>query len=55
MMEANAIQVRIGELCHQFRLPTMGVNGGDKVGRVGGRLLSIGDLIVYRLPSFIGL
>ena len=31
------------------------VNGGDKVGRVGGRLLSIGDLIVYRLPSFIGL
>ena len=23
MMEANAIQVRIGELCHQFRLPTM--------------------------------
>ena len=21
MMEANAIQVRIGELCHQFRLP----------------------------------
>ena len=32
-----------------------GVNGGDKVGRVGGRLLSIGDLIVYRLPSFIGL
>ena len=24
MLEANAIQVRIGELCHQFRLPTMG-------------------------------
>ena len=24
MMEANDIQVRIGELCHQFRLPTMG-------------------------------
>ena len=23
MMEANAIEVRIGELCHQFRLPTM--------------------------------
>ena len=22
MMEANAIQVRIGKLCHQFRLPT---------------------------------
>ena len=34
---------------------TYTVNGGDKVGRVGGRLLSIGDLIVYRLPSFIGL
>ena len=24
MMDANAIQVRVGELCHQFRLPTMG-------------------------------
>ena len=24
MMDTNAIQVRIGELCHQFRLPTMG-------------------------------
>ena len=36
-------------------LLAQGVNGGDKVGRVGGRLLSIGDLIVYRLPSFIGL
>ena len=24
------------------------------MGRVGGGLLSIGDLIVYRLPSFIG-
>ena len=24
MMDANAIQVQIGELCHQFRLPTMG-------------------------------
>ena len=24
MMDANAIRVRIGELCHQFRLPTMG-------------------------------
>ena len=24
MMDSNAIQVRIGELCHQFRLPTMG-------------------------------
>ena len=31
------------------------VNGGGKVGRVGGRLLSIGDQILYRLPSFIGL
>ena len=31
------------------------VNGGDKVGRVGGGLLSIGDQILYRLPSFIGL
>ena len=31
------------------------VSGGDKVGRAGGGLLSIGDLIVYRLPSFIGL
>ena len=31
------------------------VNGGGKVGRAGGGLLSIGDLIVYRLPSFIGL
>ena len=33
----------------------LGVNGGVKVGRVGGRLLSIGDQILYRLPSFIGL
>ena len=24
MLDANAIRVRIGELCHQFRLPTMG-------------------------------
>ena len=24
MMDANAIQVRTGELCHQFRLPTLG-------------------------------
>ena len=31
------------------------VNGGVKVGRVGGGLLSIGDQIVYRPPSFIGL
>ena len=38
-----------------FSTPGDPVNGGDKVGRVGGRLLSIGDLIVYRLPSFIGL
>ena len=25
------------------------------MGRVGGGFLSIGDLIVYRLPSFMGL
>ena len=31
------------------------VSGGDKVGRVGGGLLSMGDLIVYRPPLFIGL
>ena len=31
------------------------VSGGGKVGRVGGGLLNIGDLIVYRPPSFIGL
>ena len=31
------------------------VNGGVKVGRVGGGLLSIGDQILYRPPSFIGL
>ena len=36
-------------------LETPFVSGGDKVGRVGGGLLNIGDLIVYRLPSFIGL
>ena len=35
--------------------PITAVNGGGKVGRVGGRLLSIGDRILYRLPSFIGL
>ena len=35
--------------------PELGVNGGVKVGRVDGRLLSIGDQILYRLPSFIGL
>ena len=35
--------------------PSSDVNGGVKVGRVGGRLLSIGDQILYRLPSFIGL
>ena len=38
-----------------FIPPLRHVNGGVKVGRVGGRLLSIGDLIPYRLPSFIGL
>ncbi len=36
MMDANAIQVRIGELCHQFRLPTMGVKGGGKVDHLDG-------------------
>ena len=36
-------------------IDTLIVNGGGKVGRVGGRLLSIGDQILYRLPSFIGL
>ena len=35
--------------------PVLTVNGGVKVGRVGGRLLSIGDQILYRPPSFIGL
>ena len=56
-----------GELIHLHGRPHTGlirlpevrmaqsVNGGVKVGRVGGRLLSIGDLILYRLPSFIGL
>ena len=38
-----------------FRSFLIPVNGGGKVGRVGGRLLSIGDQILYRLPSFIGL
>ena len=33
----------------------VGVNDGVKVGRAGGGLLSIGDQILYRLPSFIGL
>ena len=37
------------------RSPSSPVNSGDKVGRVGVGLLSIGDLIVYHLPSFIGL
>ena len=41
--------------CQHCGADSKAVNGGDKVGRVGGRLLSIGDLIVYRLPSFIGL
>ena len=39
----------------EFPAHRRGVNGGGKVGRVGGRLLSIGDQILYRLPSFIGL
>ena len=34
--------------------PTGHQNGGGKVGRVAGRLLTIGDLILYRPPSFIG-
>ena len=38
-----------------FTRTKLGVNTGVKVGRVGGRLLSIGDQILYRLPSFIGL
>ena len=51
LAEAHAGAVLFAESLDGWLL----VNGGDKVGRVGGRLLSIGDLIVYRLPSFIGL
>ena len=35
MMEANAIQVRIGELCHQFRLPTMGAQSASRFTAAG--------------------
>ena len=35
MMEANAIQVRIGELCHQFRLPTMGAQSVSRFTAAG--------------------
>ena len=34
-MEANAIQVRIGELCHQFRLPTMGAQSVSRFTAAG--------------------
>ncbi len=30
MTDTVAIQVRIGELCHQFRLPTMGVQSVNR-------------------------
>ena len=35
MMEANDIQVRIGELCHQFRLPTMGAQSVSRFTAAG--------------------
>ena len=35
MMDANAIQVRIGELCHQFRLPTMGAQSVSRFTAAG--------------------
>ena len=35
MLEANAIQVRIGELCHQFRLPTMGAQSVSRFTATG--------------------
>ena len=35
MMEANAIKVRIGELCHQFRLPTMGAQSVSRFTAAG--------------------
>ena len=35
MMEANAIEVRIGELCHQFRLPTMGAQSVSRFTAAG--------------------
>ena len=35
MLEANAIEVRIGELCHQFRLPTMGAQSVSRFTATG--------------------
>ena len=35
MMDANDIQVRIGELCHQFRLPTMGAQSVSRFTAAG--------------------
>ena len=35
MMDANAIKVRIGELCHQFRLPTMGAQSVSRFTAAG--------------------
>ena len=35
MLEANAIEVRIGELCHQFRLPTMGAQSVSRFTAAG--------------------
>ena len=35
MLDANAIQVRIGELCHQFRLPTMGAQSVSRFTAAG--------------------
>ncbi len=35
MLEANAIQVRISELCHQFRLPTMGAQSVSRFTAAG--------------------
>ena len=35
MMDANAVQVRTGELCHQFRLPTMGAQSVARFTAVG--------------------
>ena len=35
MTGANAIEVRIGELCHQFRLPTMGAQSVSRFTAAG--------------------
>ena len=35
MIDANAIQGRIGELCHQFRLPTMGAQSVSRFAAAG--------------------